>query len=151
MNKLYPIYEAKKHGDQAKEYHRLCDGVPNTMTLIRTTDGSLFGGWRETPIAGGDAYKADPSAFLFSVDFKSTCAQFQNYGMAIADNSSYGPAWSRDLVLYNQCISNSYSSFELTHTYRFEDAGLYSKTSLCKNGSTQFQVRNYIVLGPRKP
>jgi hypothetical protein len=108
LNELQPLFDAKQHGDKVEDYHRLCDGAAGTVTLVRATDGSLFGGSRQVPISGGGGYKADPAAFLFSVDFESTCHQYQHQDRAIADDSSYGPlfGYGYDLHISSNCLRN---------------------------------------------
>ena len=104
MHELQPLFDARQHGDKGEDYHRLCDGAAGTVTLVRATDGSLFGGSRQVPVTngGGGQYKADPAAFLFSVDFESTCHQYQRQDWAICDSSSLGPTfgiYGNDLVI----------------------------------------------------
>ena len=110
LNELQPLFDAKQHGDKAADYHRLCDGAAGTVTLVRATDGSLFGGSRQVPITSDDGWKrkADPAAFLFSVDFESTCHQYQHQDRAIADNSLCGPWFGsgNDLRISSNCLTN---------------------------------------------
>jgi hypothetical protein len=108
MHELQPLFDAKQHGDKAADYHRLCDGAAGTVTLVRATDGSLFGGSRQVPITNCGRYMADPAAFLFSVDFESTCHQYQHQDKAIYDSSSRGPIFGSgfDLVIYSNCLTN---------------------------------------------
>ena len=108
MHELHPLYSAKQHGDDSEDYHRLCDGAAGTVTLVRATDGSLFGGSRQVPITNDGRWIADPAAFLFSVDFESTCHQYQNQHCAIADSSLCGPTFGsgHDLLISSNCLTN---------------------------------------------
>jgi hypothetical protein len=42
------LWRGSRDGFGAKEFHRLCDGRANTLTLIADTDGNVFGGF--TPV-----------------------------------------------------------------------------------------------------
>jgi len=54
----------------AEAFHKICDGKGPSLTLIRTTEGKIFGGFTEVsfdspkPLEPG-FYKEDPNAFLF--------------------------------------------------------------------------------------
>jgi len=48
-------------------FHRLCDGKANTVTVIKNTNGFIFGGFTSIPWSSSGNYKTDNSAFLFSL------------------------------------------------------------------------------------
>jgi hypothetical protein len=70
------LWRGSRDGFRANDFHGRCDGHPNTLTLVKDTDGNIFGGF--TPIAW-ESYvgptpdrmmpKADPSlrSFLFTL------------------------------------------------------------------------------------
>jgi hypothetical protein len=66
------LYRASRDGFQAKAFHSRCDGRPNTLTLIHSKNGNIFGGFTpcewESP-AYGCTYKYDEAgrSFLFTV------------------------------------------------------------------------------------
>lgn len=39
------IYRATEHGFSATKFHQKCDGISNTLTIIKTTVGNVFGGY----------------------------------------------------------------------------------------------------------
>jgi hypothetical protein len=57
------LWRGSRHGFEAKEFHRRCDGYPNTLTVIWDTGGNVFGGF--TPVKWESSRKgnnkADPS------------------------------------------------------------------------------------------
>ena len=63
------IYQASRDGFRASDFHAKCDDQQRTLTIIRTTNGFVFGAY--TAVAWGskvaDCYKADPNAFIFSL------------------------------------------------------------------------------------
>ena len=62
------LYKAKRHGDKAKDFHLRCDMYRNTLTIIKTTDGLIFGGFTSQTWEGNDFDKEDENAFCFSLD-----------------------------------------------------------------------------------
>ena len=54
------------------EFHRRCDGRPCTLTLVRDTDGSVFGGFADAPWGGAEGYTASTSSFIFCLSLRGT-------------------------------------------------------------------------------
>lgn len=46
--KLKLIFRASEHGFSAKEFHKKCDYIPNTLTIIRTVHNKVIAGF--TPL-----------------------------------------------------------------------------------------------------
>jgi hypothetical protein len=63
------IYRASRDGFAASSFHSKCDNISNTVTIIKTTSNSVFGGftsamWRSDE---GFAYYYDANAYIFSL------------------------------------------------------------------------------------
>jgi len=93
LKNLHLLYRASEHEYSAKEFHKKCDGIVSTLTLVETEYGNVIGGY--TPLAWNSTQKhwaADKTlaSFIFSVDlrekFNLNLAQF-----AIASNPEKGP------------------------------------------------------------
>jgi len=88
-------YRASRDGFKETDFHAKCDGVPNTLTVIKSTHGNIFGGFTEKPWTSDDCVVSDPKAYIFSLvnqenkPFKSVCS---NRG-AIRCHSRYGPTF----------------------------------------------------------
>ena len=70
------IYQASRDGFKAKDFHLKCDGYLNTLTVIKASNGNIFGGFTTvdwgTPQSNNYYYyssyfKSDSNAFLFSL------------------------------------------------------------------------------------
>ena len=61
------LYQASRDGFNAASFHAMCDHLPRTLTVIQTTKGFIFGGYTSIEWDGTKSWKADPSAFLFSL------------------------------------------------------------------------------------
>jgi hypothetical protein len=144
------LYRASDHGFKGSNFHSRCDGKSNTITIILTTDGFIFGGF--TPIAwdSSASYKADTTgqSFLFSVnnphnhDFGPIGLQSQQY--AIYCDSSYGPTFGdgHDLHIANDCNGNTSSYTSLGNAY-VNDTNMYG--TLVFTGQQTFTVKEIEV------
>jgi hypothetical protein len=113
------IYKASVHGFSAKDFHRHCDNHSNTLTIIKTANNSIFGGyttlnWSQTKKQAH--YKSDRQAFLFSFSSKSGKYRATNGDYAIFCDSTqcaiFG-AYPSDLFICNNSnlSEKSYSNF----------------------------------------
>lgn len=108
-------YRASRDGFNAKNFHAKCDGVKSTLTVIKSTNGNIFGGFTEKAWSSVNAYVTDASAFVFSLvnkenrPFQALCTNCQN---AIYCGSSYGPTFGAGQDIYVSSDSNAnHSSF----------------------------------------
>jgi hypothetical protein len=75
---LYPqarfekIYDAECDGWHSDDFHRHCDEMGWTLSIVETVDGFIFGGFTtaewEYPRTSPWISKRDPYSFLFSVN-----------------------------------------------------------------------------------
>ena len=107
---LEPIFRSTRDGARgatAKAFHALCDGQGCTLTLVKDTEGFVFGGyasesWSSNPKAHVETGVEDPTVCLFSVTapwggppevFPGTCGtkSFAMHGMAPASKPTAAP------------------------------------------------------------
>ena len=129
VSKARCLFQASKDGFAAAAFHAKCDGHGNTVTIVRSSNGSLFGGFTPLPWASNGRFALDTSntSFLFSLFSASEPHRapaklpiFQSFNdKAIHCRASFGPSfgWRDDLVLTDQCNDNSASSSNLGSTY----------------------------------
>jgi hypothetical protein len=122
--KLDLLYRGSLHGFGASDFHAKCDNIPKTLTLIRTTNGNIFGGYTEATWDKYEQHKTDKNAFIFSlVNGEKRPVRVNvangNESNAIYCGTSYGPTFGggHDFkIAKNPNTSNSnYSRFG--HTY----------------------------------
>ncbi len=89
-------------------FHLACDDQGPTLTVVRTREGCLLGGFRGVPFGcpAAGAWVNDCRAFLFSVDLGETCSRVHEVGNAALDHALYGPTWGvgHDLQLASRCL-----------------------------------------------
>ena len=110
-------YRASRDGFKGTDFHAKCDGVPNTLTVIKSTNGNIFGGFTEKPWTSDICVVSDPKAYIFSLvnqenkPFKSVCSNrgaircFPGYGPMFGDDDS-----KRDIWIKSDSNSNEDSS-----------------------------------------
>lgn len=119
------------------------------MTLVKDTDGNIFGGFTTLPWEspeGGYAYKGgDEYAFLFSVDRQRIIPQDEDKDTkSIHCDEGWGPSFGYgDLVIEDMCTLNKESWTELKKSYGkfLDDVDPYFLTK----GKNKFQVDIYEV------
>lgn len=112
-NKLYQIFEknveykllyrASKYGDTAKIFKEKCK-EKNTLTIVQTTDNSIFGGFTRVPWDDSDKNKEDEDAFCFSVDNKKIYP-LKKYCSAIGCDINSGPRFLYMFMIKNRFLS----------------------------------------------
>ena len=117
------LYRASRDGFQASSFHSKCDSKGATLTLIKSSNGNIFGGFTKANWAG-NSWIIDSNAFLFSLinqydypiklNIKSDKVAYAIYG-----HPSYGPYFgdAPDLYIADQSNSNTNSFSQLGGTY----------------------------------
>ena len=88
------LYRASENDYSVGKFHDKCDGVKNTLTLVRTQKDKVIGGftplpWRST---SGSEIEADNSrkSFMFSLSLAEKYP-LTNPNVAVAHNRTRGP------------------------------------------------------------
>jgi hypothetical protein len=141
------LYRGSRDGFKASNFHEKCDNQTNTLTLIETTKGFIFGGF--TPIAwesGNGIYKPDSSgrSFLFSLknprNSEPRKFMLMSGRNAIYCHSSYGPFFpgNEDMGVYDNCNTSTNNFTSLGGSY-VNDTGIDG--NLVFTGEQSFTVK----------
>lgn len=79
------IFTATKDGWNTSNFHQKSDNQGPTLTVIRTTQGKVFGGFTKCSWNQNGSWYQDPSTFVYSIDEKQ---KFKVQGGHIMCNSS---------------------------------------------------------------
>jgi len=118
------LWRGSRDGFDAETFHRLCDGKANTVTVIKNTNGFIFGGFTSIPWSSSGDYKADSTAFLFSLTNPSNIPlklRTELPEKAVYHISRYGPLFGNngnDLCVYSLSNTNRQNFMHLT-SYEF--------------------------------
>ena len=97
------LFRASRDGFGAADFHAKCDNIANTITIIGTHTGYIFGGfthiaWNSVEKPKNSEFAYDQEAFIFSlvnhID-KPLFSRVTNPAKAIYRNPSYGPTFGR--------------------------------------------------------
>ena len=89
------LYRATEDGDKSEIFHEKCDNTPFTLTIIRNTDGTKFGGFTEESWEG-KTNKKDYHSFCFSLS-KNKIYNVNPEKIAIICNPELAPSFGGPL------------------------------------------------------
>jgi len=132
------IYRATTDGFDSSAFHNKCDNIPSTITIIKTTDGKVFGGFTQATWDGvGD--KDDPNAFIFNatndeIKFSKT----KDSSKSIWCNPNYCAifGYGNDILVSSNSNTNSdsfakprsYSSIDVPRNFQTVEIEVFRKT-----------------------
>ena len=146
------LYRATRDGFGAKDFHQKCDNFKNTLVVIKSTSGNIFGGFTSKPwnsistVDSQNNHVSDPSSYIFSLvnqNEKPFKALAQSFYSGIFCDTSKGPEFGEmtsngiqqfDLsILSDSNIrgkTNSFSSFGNGYTFSDHFAGTYKAKTI---------------------
>lgn len=147
------LYRASDDGFAADDFHRKCDNTPNTLTIIQSTMGHVFGGYTDAMWNQNDGYKTVKNAFLFSLVNKENeplkiKINKENEKYAMYCYPYYGPVFGGgfDLLISDNSNKNTESYSNLCHSFKhpvYQYGSTEAKNFLA--GSYNFQVNEIEV------
>jgi hypothetical protein len=113
------LWWGSRDGFTGQQFHRLCDGHANTLTLILGTDGNVFGGFTPVKWESGlfPKVKGDDSlqSFLFTlrnphdVSPRKFALKKEKKEETIFCSSDLGPYFYNDICVKDNCNTNKES------------------------------------------
>jgi len=147
-------YRGTRDGLKAADFHSRCDGIANTLTVVKATSGNIFGGFAEKEWHSKGKWIADPTAFIFSLinkkedPFKVIVSNEGKY--AIYGSANYGPVFGgddkyvRDLGIFGLTDERNYSKFGYSYQHERYPKDTVKADSILA-GSFNFQVQEIEV------
>ena len=124
-------YRASRDSFKSTDFHSKCDGIANTLTVIKAKSGNVFGGFTEKEWHSSCGFVTDPNAFIFSLvnkedkPFKALCS---NEGqLATLCDSRCGPCFggrgtlAKDFCIYSDSNSKKISYSDFGYSYQHPD------------------------------
>ena len=118
------LYKASRDGFEASKFHSKCDKSSGTLTIIKTSNGNIFGGFTTENWSGYYSYKTDPNAFIFSLinkyNYPVKLNNTNGGSNAIYSYPSYGPTFGGgyDFNIKDQSNLNTNSYSSLGYSYQ---------------------------------
>ena len=154
------LYQGSRDGFDALDFHSRCDGWPNTLTIVKSAKGNIFGGftsipWESIDYDNENGYEYDKNAFIFSlVNDENRLLIFEHTKESenIKESDARGSVWSssnngpvfgggNDLYIDDISDTNTSSYSMLGFTYTHPDYPIGSDRAMTiLAGSNFFQV-----------
>ena len=101
------LFRASENKYKASNFHSKCDGYNNTLTLVKTKNGKIFGGFTDAQWDQSSNYKSGSNGFIFSLD-NNEIYYNKNSTYNIYGYSGYGPYFgSGDFYISDNCRTNN--------------------------------------------
>jgi hypothetical protein len=147
------IYRATKDGFAAKDFHKRCDNISKTLTIIKVKDKpNIFGGFTELSWDSCRTFARDEKAFIFSLVNQENKPIKINVDRSKSSTSIYcysscGPTFGDgDFCIETNSNINCSSSSSLGNTYQHPDYEAYSSEAMnFLAGSNKFLTREIEV------
>ena len=146
-SKLTLLYRGSRDGFGAKRFHAKCDGKLKTLTIVKSTNDNIFGGYTEVDWTPNNVfYKNDPNAFLFSLvnkDNQPIKLKHKGIGSAICCHPSYSVTFGdgHDLYIASNANANQFNYSNLGQSYlhpKYAQVSVEAQSFLA--GSHKFQI-----------
>ena len=143
------LYRGSRDGFEAKHFHSKCNDRPNTITIIETTNGYIFGGFTKSYWSSSFGYFSDPNAFLFSLvshfSNKTFVCKVRDPSTAIVNSSKLGPSFGKSDIHIDYVHSNfSYGGTTQLQSYQLP-AGITQSNGYYFCDSSSFQIEEIEV------
>ena len=96
---LQLLFRATRDGWRYYEFHDRCDNKGPTLTLIKTVEGRVCGGYTSVSWDTRRSYKTDSESYLFTLNPNHTFVVKQPDG-AIECNRKWGPMFGNSLEVW---------------------------------------------------
>ena len=138
------LYRGSRDEMSAAAFHRICDGKDDTISVIKDSNGNVFGGFADKAWSSQDSYVKSEKSFLFSLK-SSMGNHVVKFPVDVRDRNSlrHHPSCmcafgSKDIV-----IGDSVNSINISRAYR-NPSSAYS-ASYCTGGNSTFTVHEIEV------
>jgi hypothetical protein len=101
------IYRSSDHGEEAEDFHERCDDIEGTLTIIKTKEGNIFGGY--TSLSWDpeeEAEKKDDDAFVFSLNLEKLYFESGKKDYSIFCDKNKGPCFVGMFAVQENFIKN---------------------------------------------
>lgn len=144
------LFRATRDGFDAATFHKLADGKAPTVTLVRSTEGYIFGGYTDAAWTSTNAWIASNNSFLFSLKnpLKLPAMKFELKATAnaIMGHTSQCSQFGSDLIVHGGSNSQGVS-LNLGNQYELP-AGLNGQTFLSGAGKVMAEEVEVFQLKP---
>lgn len=130
------VYRASDHGEEAEVFHKRCDNIEGSLTVIKTKEGNIFGGY--TSLSWSSENKAkkkeDENAFVFSLDLEKLYFESDKKELSIFCDENRGPCFIGMFIVEENTSENQWkiqvfsgddSPFEKNEEFEVEELEIF--------------------------
>ena len=138
IKEIKKLYQATVNGDLANNFHSKCDGIPNTLVIIKSAGNRRFGGFTTIKWSSPDneSYNFDKNSFLFSLDKSkiypySGQGDWQDYAnvkYAVYSKKDFGPTFG-GCYIYNSDFNHIYDIHICSNCIQGEKSSYTNETN----------------------
>ena len=145
------LYRGSLHGFKAEDFHSKCDGAAKTLTIVKSNNSNIFGGYTEAQWDMSGATKLDPNSFIFSLENKEKTPlkiNVKKNNIAIFCSSSYGPTFGYEYKYrqYHDKYGNYRQGNSLVYDLSISDqSNLKSESFSSLESSYSYGLNKYIL------
>ena len=141
------LYQGSRDGFLASHFHSRCDGKSNTLTIVKSNIGNIFGGFTSAHWNSSGSWQEDKNSFLYSLINKENRHLIFEHSSSnkysIGSIKQYGPIFGagNDICIFDSSNSNTSSYSNLGNTYTHPEYPFNSpKAKTILAGTYNFQV-----------
>ncbi len=136
------IYNASRDGGLVTDCHSKCNKISDTVSIIFSSTGRIFGVYRNIAINGDGPWNIDNNAFIFSVDNNKIYRVKQGHAVIAFDNICF-IQYMNTLVLTGNILTQQYED-KNTNTMNNYFEGFTSNFEL-NGGNQYYYVEEFLV------
>ena len=92
MDKTFILaYRASHNGWRGFDFHDHCNFIPNTLTVIKATTGSIFGGFINGRWDSRNTWNSDPYSFIYTLTNPSNSPAVMRMKNTDGTNAFFNP------------------------------------------------------------
>lgn len=106
LMKFKLLYRGSQDGFKGQDFHKKADDHQPTITIIKSHNGKVFGGYSDQTWNVTNNYKNSTNTWIFSMDAKEKYVQKSGQAhYAVYCNTNYGPTFGggHDIYIANTC------------------------------------------------
>ena len=138
------LYRGTKDGFTSDIFHKKCDENKPTLTIIKSHNNKVFGGYSDQSWTSTSNYKTSTNLWIFSLDAKEKYKlKNANSNQGVYCHTSYGPTFGGGHDIYISNNPSSDNSCYSNYGHSYESKGLSYSTTQAQShlaGSYNFKV-----------
>ena len=147
------LYRASRDGWAAADFHRMCDDKGATITVVKNSDGYIFGGYTDVAWGTNHSFKSSSVSFLYSLKDHAGIGpvkmpmKITKRLFAVYHHPNNGPGFgfgSRSFDL-SICTNANYSATSESNIGNTYELPANCANSFFLTGTRKFQVSEYEV------